>query len=42
MKEIAQSQQQLTLETKSKLKEYRAEISRFKKEFGDKATKKEF
>lgn len=36
------SQEQLTLETKSRLKEYRTEIDRFKKEFRDKATKKEF
>ena len=40
--DIGVSQEQLTLETKSRLKEYRSDITRFKKEFSEKATKKEF
>ena len=40
--EIGVSQEQLTLDTKTRLKDYRAEISLFKKELNEKAFKVDF
>ena len=40
--EISVSQKTLTLDTTGKLGEYRTELKRFKKEFNEKATKKDF
>ena len=40
--DISASHESLQVDVRTKLKEYRNEISRFKKEFNEKASKKEF
>ena len=41
VKEISASQEQFVIKTDGKLKEYRGEIARFKKDFNEKATRAE-